>query len=177
MKTEKLSRPDIVFVLALMVACLVSYLSTVYILHPFVDHPNDLLGGMWAAVATVFVFRNPPEMSGSAAKARLFATSVSFALCLLYLLILPFSALGMAVLIGLGAVVVILLGRREDVITTGITTAVVMVVAALGPDDKAWQPVLRLIDTMLGIAVGVVTAWICGVLFFRNRPSQAALNH
>jgi hypothetical protein len=42
----------------------------------------------------------------------------------------------MAVLIGLGALIAILLGRREDVITTGITTAVVMVVAELGPADK-----------------------------------------
>jgi len=177
MKTEKLCWSDIVFALALTMACLISYLSTVHILRFFVGQTDDLLGGMWAAVATVFVFRNPPEMSGSAAKARLFATLVSFALCLLYLLVLPFSAVGMAVLIGFGTVIVIFLGRRDDVITTGITTAVVMVVAALGPDDKAWQPVLRLIDTLLGIAVGVVTAWICGALFFRNRPSQTALNN
>jgi len=129
MKIEKLSLSDIVFVLSLTIACLISYLATVYILHPVVDHTNDSLGGMWAAVATVFVFRSTNDMSLSAAKARLFATSISFVLCLLYLLILPFSAVGMAVLIGLGALIAILLGRREDVITTGITTAVVMVVA------------------------------------------------
>ena len=111
-------------------------------------------------------------MSLSAAKARLFATSISFVLCLLYLLILPFSAVGMAVLIGLGALIAILLGRREDVITTGITTAVVMVVAELGPADKDWQPVLRLLDTVLGIAVGVATAWICGSLFLRSRSTS-----
>jgi len=168
MKSEKLSLSDIVFVLSLTIACLISYLATVYILHPVVDHTNDSLGGMWAAVATVFVFRSTNDMSLSAAKARLFATSISFVLCLLYLLILPFSAVGMAVLIGLGALIAILLGRREDVITTGITTAVVMVVAELGPADKDWQPVLRLLDTVLGIAVGVATAWICGSLFLRS---------
>jgi len=172
MKIEKLSLSDIVFVLALTIACLISYLATVYILHPVVDHTNDSLGGMWAAVATVFVFRSTNDMSLSAAKARLFATSISFVLCLLYLLILPFSAVGMAVLIGLGALIAILLGRREDVITTGITTAVVMVVAELGPADKDWQPVLRLLDTVLGIAVGVATAWICGSLFLRSRSTS-----
>jgi uncharacterized membrane protein YgaE (UPF0421/DUF939 family) len=171
MKIEKLSLSDIVFVLSLTIACLISYLATVYILHPVVDHTNDSLGGMWAAVATVFVFRSTNDMSLSAAKARLFATSISFVLCLLYLLILPFSAVGMAVLIGLGALIAILLGRREDVITTGITTAVVMVVAELGPADKDWQPVLRLLDTVLGIAVGVATAWICGSLFLRSRSN------
>ena len=171
MKIEKLSLSDIIFVLSLTIACLISYLATVYILHPVVDHTNDSLGGMWAAVATVFVFRSTNDMSLSAAKARLFATSISFVLCLLYLLILPFSAVGMAVLIGLGALIAILLGRREDVITTGITTAVVMVVAELGPADKDWQPVLRLLDTVLGIAVGVATAWICGSLFLRSRSN------
>jgi hypothetical protein len=71
MQIKKLSRSDVVFVLALTISCLVSYLvATVYILRPFVDHTNDSLGGMWAAVATVFVFRSTNETSMSAAKAR-----------------------------------------------------------------------------------------------------------
>src|ERR1700682_4642650 len=113
----------------------------------FVDESSDFLGGMWAVVATVFVFRETRARSLSAGIARLIATCVSFALCLLYLWIFPFTPVGMAALIGIGAVVMTRRGRRDDIVTTGITTAVVMVVAAMNPEDAWRQPLLRLVDT------------------------------
>jgi hypothetical protein len=48
-----------------------------------------------------------------------------------------------------------------------ITTAVVMVVAALSPQDAWHQPLLRLVDTVVGIAVGVSCKWIASFLFYR----------
>jgi hypothetical protein len=66
----------------------------------------------------------------------------------------------MAALIGIGAIVLTLLGRSEDIITTGITTAVVMVVAGISPEHAWKQPILRLVDTAVGIGVGVAAAWI-----------------
>jgi uncharacterized membrane protein YccC len=53
-----------------------------------------------------------------------------------------------------------LLDRPEDVITTGITTAVVMVVAAISPDHAWKQPILRVMDTIVGVAVGLLGAWM-----------------
>jgi hypothetical protein len=79
-----------------------------------VDRPSDLLGGMWAVVATVFAFKETPVRSLSAGIARLVATCVSFALCLLYVLLFPFTPVGVAVLIGIGTVAAALLGRRND---------------------------------------------------------------
>jgi fumarate hydratase, class II len=69
---------------------------------------------------------------------RFIATCVSFALCLLYVLVLPFQPLGMAVLIGLGTLLMMLWAGREDIVTTGITIVVVMVVAAMSPRD-VWR--------------------------------------
>ena len=40
------------------------------------------------------------------------------------------------------------------------TTAVILIAAALSPRDAWEQPILRLADTALGIATGVVAAWI-----------------
>jgi uncharacterized membrane protein YccC len=52
------------------------------------------------------------------------------------------------------------IGRRPgDAITAGITTAVVMVVAAVSPHDARQQPILRFADTVIGVAVGVAAAW------------------
>ena len=123
---------------------------------------------MWAVVATIFVFREPRESTLSAGLARLIATCVSFALCLVYLLILPFTGLGMAVVIGLGTIVMVLLGRQEDVVTTGITTAVVLVAAALSTQPAWHQPILRLLDTLVGIGVGVLCKWLASYAFYRT---------
>src|SRR3984885_11391401 len=136
-KDAKLSSWDVVYALNMAIACLISYWIMTNILSRFVDRPSDFLGGMWAVSATVFVFRESRVRSLSAGVGRLIATCVSFALCLLYLLIFPFTPVGMAALIGIGAVVMALLGRRDDIVTVGITTAVVMVVAAMSPSD-AW---------------------------------------
>jgi uncharacterized membrane protein YccC len=146
----------------LAISSLISYavitriLTRVY----FVSRGDDLLGGMWAVAATIFVYRETYQQSMRAALSRMAATLLSFALCLVYLLILPFSPWGMAALIGIGAITLTLLDRSEDIITTAITTAVVMVVAGISP-ERAWQqPILRLVDTTIGIGVGIMAAWI-----------------
>jgi uncharacterized membrane protein YccC len=71
----------------------------------------------------------------------------------------------MAALIGIGAAALALPHRRDDIVTAGITTAVVMVVAATGPEDAWRQPLLRFADTIVGIAVGVACKWVGSVLF------------
>jgi uncharacterized membrane protein YccC len=91
---------------------------------------------------------------------------------MVYLLLFPFHALGMAALIGVGTVVMMLLGRREDIITTGITTAVVMVVAAMNPQDVWQQPLLRLVDTIVGIAVGIAFMGKASLLFVRKQGTN-----
>jgi uncharacterized membrane protein YccC len=164
---EKLSSWDFAYSLDMAVACAISYWLTTDALHPLVSSESDLLGGMWAVVATMFVFRETRQNSFAAGISRLIATSVSFALCLLYLWVFPFTTLGMAVLLGMGTLAMMLLNRRDEIITTGITTAVVMVVAGMSPLDAWHQPLLRLIDTVAGIAVGVACNWIGLSVVFR----------
>jgi uncharacterized membrane protein YccC len=168
-KPQRLSSWDIIYAIEMSIACAISYWIITYGLAPFVDKASDFLGGMWATVATVFVFRDTRANSVSAGLARLIATCVSFALCLLYLLLFPFQSAGMAALIGVGTVVMMLLGRREDIVTTGITTAVVMVVAGMSPQDAWQQPLLRLLDTVIGIAVGIACIRIGSFLFVRKQ--------
>jgi hypothetical protein len=100
---EKLSLRDVVFALEMMISCLITFWIITHVLHPLVEKPDEFLGGMWGVVATVFVFRGTNGGSLSAGLSRMVATCVSFALCLGYLLLLPFHPLGMAGLIGIGA--------------------------------------------------------------------------
>jgi uncharacterized membrane protein YccC len=91
---------------------------------------------------------------------------------LLYLLLFPFTPVGMAALIALGTLVMALLGRRDDIVTVGITTVVVMVVAAMSPADAWQQPLLRLADTVVGIAIGVACKWAGSFLFYKYIGEQ-----
>jgi uncharacterized membrane protein YccC len=133
---------------------------------------------------TIFVYRYSHAESVHAALSRMAATSVSFALCLLYLLIFPFHVWGMAALIGMGAIIVAIMNRPDDTITTGITIAAVMVVAELSPHNAWRQPILRLVDTAVGVAVGIAAAWL-GAHAMRvtkligrdNRPKEDAGEH
>ena len=167
-RQDRLSAWDFFYALDMALACLISFSIVTYVLSPFVDKPDALLGGMWATVATVFVFRETRASSLAAGISRLIATGVSFALCLAYLLVLPFHPAGLAALLGIGTAIMMYLDRRDDIVTTGITTVVIMVVAAMSPQDAWHQPLLRLVDTVVGIAVGVACKWIASLLYYRS---------
>lgn len=155
-------------------ACLATYLLVTRVLAQiyFVSRPDAVLGGMWAVIATIFVLRDSYRRSVSAAASRMAATTISFLLCLIYLLFLPFHSWGLALLIGVSALVVTLMGRSQDAVTAAITTAVVMVTAALAPHNAWEQPILRLADTAVGVVVGVGAAWI-GLRVIRPRLAMA----
>ncbi len=146
----------------LAIACLLAFWLVTHGLSGIhsVSRADDLLGGLWAVIATVFVCRFSYHQSTAAAVSRVAATAVSFALCLIYLVFLPFHPWALAVLIGASALVVTLIGRPGDAITAGITTAVVMVAAAVSSHDAWQQPILRFADTVIGVAVGVAAAWV-----------------
>jgi hypothetical protein len=69
---------EIVYSIAMALACLVSYAVMTEILNVAVEGHADLVGGMWAAVSTAFVFRDSRQHSLSAGARRLIATCVSF---------------------------------------------------------------------------------------------------
>jgi uncharacterized membrane protein YgaE (UPF0421/DUF939 family) len=172
-RLEPLSAHDIAYAVNMAIACLISYWIMTTALSGLVAADIDYLGGMWATVATVFVFRDTRQGSLTAGAQRFMATCVSFALCQLYLWIFPFEATGMAALLAIGTLVMMKLGRREEIITTAITTVVVMVVAAMDARHARLQPLLRLLDTVVGIAVGIAAKWVASQLFsgYARKPA------
>ena len=146
----------------LAVASLVSYWFTTSVLSSIhsVSAVDDVVGGLWALIATIFVLRQSYDQSITLGLTRVLASFVSFAICLLYLAFLPFQPAAMAALIGLSSLTLVLIGRLAESVTAAITTAIVMVSAAITPED-AWRlPILRLADTVVGITIGVSAAWI-----------------
>ena len=142
--------------------CVVTYLLATNLLSwvHSVAPADDLLGGMWAVIAAIFVNRNSYRENLSAAVSRLVATFVSFAYCLVYLSFQPFHTWALGLLVGVSALTATLIGRPGDAITAAITTTVVLVVAEVSPRGAWEQPILRLADTVIGVAVGLASAWL-----------------
>jgi hypothetical protein len=101
----------------LAISCVISYSLITHLLADAysISRDDDLLGGMWAVAATIFVYRYSHAESIRAALSRMAATSVSFALCVVYLSILPFHVWGMGALIGVGAVIVTTMGTGRTI--------------------------------------------------------------
>ena len=97
-RRDRLSWPQagtaVVECVVLAVACLVTYWLATHLLSRVhsVGRDDDLLGGMWAVLATIFVLRDSFGKSVAAAVSRMAATFVSFVFCLIYLAFLPFHA-------------------------------------------------------------------------------------
>ena len=161
-RTTVNARGAVVPSLALALACLASF-SLVRYASAYVhslSHADHLIGGLWAVIATAFVFRTTQDESVTAAKTRVAATALSFTLCFGYLLFLPFHAWGLAALIAASTFVLTSLGQEGDVGVAAITTAAVMVIAALGPHDAWKQPLLGAVATAVGVAIGLAASWL-----------------
>ena len=152
------------FAILLGSACLITWWASNVQFYGYINADTALLGSMWAVIATIFVLRESHSKSLSAGLVRIVATVCSAIICSIYFLLLPFSPVGLVALIALGYLVANALDRPDDAVTSGITITVIMVVGALNP-DKAWlEPLLRLVDTLIGSAVAIGAAWIAALL-------------
>ena len=146
----------------LAVACWASFLIVTQLVsrvHSIAADDNDI-GGLWAVIATIFVLRGSYEQTVAAAISRVAGTLVSFAVCVIYLAVLPFHVWALAALIGVSSLVMILAGRPGDAATAAISTAVLIALADVTRQHAWEQPLLRLADTVVGVLVGVAAAWL-----------------
>lgn len=172
-KFERLSTWDCVYAANMAIAAFSTYVLTASITPLVMNRPAEAVGILWAVISAVFVVRDTSEHSLSAGISRLIATCASFALCLVYLLFLTANPLGMAILIAIGTLLMMLAGRRDEIALMAITTAVVLIVAAENPAAAWQQPLLRLADTVAGVAVGIACRWIASFFFFHASGQEA----
>ena len=170
------ARGAVVQSVTLSLACLASYSLVRYASAHFdsLSHADDLVGGLWAVIATAFVFRTTEGESITAVKTRVAATGLSFALCFVFLLFLPSHPWGMALMIAVSTLLLIALGQSGDVGVSAITIGAVMVIAALGPHDPWKQPLIGAVATAVGIAIGFAASWFANAKLvngLRRKPS------
>jgi uncharacterized membrane protein YccC len=166
---------DLVSSLMLGAACCLTFVLLADGVGPALSETSDSaeIGAMWAVVATIFVFRAHLTDGLGEARTRLAATALSLVVCLAYLLVLPVTAIGIGLVIGAGSLLALAVDRPQDAALTGITSTVVLVVADLGDPSRPWeQPLLRLLDTVIGIAVGLVAVAVSVRLAPRPIPLE-----
>jgi hypothetical protein len=145
--------------------CAAVFVLTTTVLGRLVAEPSETrsVGAIWAVVATIYVFHESAADRRRALVSRFAATALSFVLCEIYVLLLPFAVWGLAIAVAVGGVVVTLLGRPEDAGLTAITTTVVLGVVSAAPHEQVWaQPLLRLVDTAFGALIGFGVASLRG---------------
>ena len=167
MSFAKLSAWDVAYAIDMAVACLITSWVMIFLLPRLVGWHSTSVGVLWAMISAVFVYKDTRTHSLSAGISRLIATFASFALCQIYLSLLPATAIGMAALIAIGVLMMILVGRPDETGLTAITIAVIMIVAANNPQEAWLQPLLRLVDTVIGISIGVACKWVASFVIFR----------
>jgi len=118
-------RAAVVHAVSLAVAVLVAwYIATGITSHmSFLPGSSVLLGGMWTVCATTFVYREKFTASRTNAWSRVVATAVSFVLTMGYFALFAFTPWGMAVVLGLGALIVDFIGEPGDSVTASIISA------------------------------------------------------
>src|SRR5215467_12873391 len=168
MNLSKLSAWDVAYAIDMAIACLVTSWVMIFLLPRLVGWHSKSVGVLWAVISTVFVYKDTRTHSLSAGMSRLIATFAGFALCLIYLSLLPATTIGMGALITAGVLLMIISGRPDETGLTAITIAVIMIVAANNPQDAWLQPLLRLADTLVGISVGVACKWIASLVIYKT---------
>src|SRR5262245_30933959 len=164
---SKLSARDVAYAIDMAVACLITSWVMIFLLSRLVGWHSTSVGVLWAVISTVFVYKDTRTRSLSAGISRLIATFAGFALCLIYLSLLPATTIGMGALIAIGVLLMIIIGRRDETGLTAITIAIIMIVAASNPQDAWLLPLLRLVDTLVGISVGVACKWVASLVIYR----------
>ena len=149
------------FSIALGLSALACYWLAAHVVNPIhkVSATGDTVGALWATISTIFVYRHSYDESESAALSRIAGTLVSFVLCLIYLLLFSFHLWAIVVLIALGAFILAMAGRPQDTMPASLATIVVLVITAIDPHQAAQQPFMRLMDTAIGVVIGVAAVW------------------
>src|SRR5262249_4911252 len=167
MKLSKLSGWDVAYAIDMAIACLVTYWVMIFLLPRLVGWHSTSVGVLWAVISTVFVYKDTRTHSLYAGISRLIATFAGFALCLVYLSLLSALPIGMGVLIAFGVLLIFSMGVCAQTGLTAITIAIIMIIAANNPQEAWLQPLLRLVDTLIGISIGVACKWVASFVIFR----------
>ena len=141
--------------LAVLIAFLAALEST-GILHP----ASAIFGALWASISAIVVLQNDISATGSAARLRFWGTILGAVIAGGYLMIWPFSPLGLGVCIALAVAGEHLLNQNDGGRLAAITVTVILLQGEMNPGAHPLVTAgLRFFEACLGAASAVLVSW------------------
>ena len=146
--------------------CLLGYLGGYYITALFYA-PSAALGGLWALISGIVVLQATRRETLASAWLRVLGTFIGAVSSAIYLSLLPFSPLGMAVTVGVTVLLCQFIGIPDHARLAALTVAVIMVISGLHPE---YHPLLNALLRFMEAAIGTVLAVMVVLLW--PEPAQ-----
>lgn len=161
-----------VMVVASCIGVVMAYLIGTFVTGPF-HQASSSMGAMLACTSAVVVLQTPGlRESLRAGLLRVAGTALGALLAYVYLRLFAFSTLGMMLAVALLVVLSMLLGIPDNGRMATITLLAILLVSqrshALPPGVNC---LLRFVESALGVAVGVVLAWLTSHLSPAAHPA------
>ena len=127
------------------------------------------IGGLWSAISAVVVTQATRQETISSASLRILGSAIGAITSAVYLSLLPFHPIGMALAIFLTVLICAAVRIPSHGRLAAITVIVVMVTASLDPRlSPGLNALLRFLESAIGTGVALL-----GVLFWPSSPSRA----
>lgn len=133
----------------------------------FPESPDTgMIGAMWAMISAIVVTQDTHSATISTAWLRIFGSLIGAIFSALYLILFPFSIVGMGILIGVVVFTCVLLRMPGHLRLAALTAGVVLVISVQNP---AISPVVnaatRFFEVIIGSMVAIAAAWVWQYFF------------
>lgn len=120
-----------------------------------------LIGSLWAMISGIVVMQETRKTTLDSAWLRILGSLAGAIISAIYLVFLPFSPLGMAILIGVTVLICQGIGIPGHARLAALTVGVVMVVSGMNPEiSPLVNAATRFIEVIIGSVVAVAVVWI-----------------
>jgi uncharacterized membrane protein YgaE (UPF0421/DUF939 family) len=141
--------------------CLLAYLGGLYV-NLLIEGAPSQIGALWCVISGIVVLQATRRDTVALAWLRVLGTLIGATISTIYLLLLPFNPIGLAVTIGITMLVCYVFQIPDHARLAAITVAVIMVVSLVHPQiNPLMNAGLRFIESCIGTALAVlaVLAW------------------
>lgn len=142
--------------------------SLAFAITGYVPEATDtrMIGALWAMISAIVVMQDTRSATISTAWLRILGSLIGAVFSAFYLLVFPFSIVGMGILIGVVVLVCELLHLPGYLRLAGLTAGIVMVISVVNPDIPPFvNAATRFFEVMIGSSVAVAAAWIWQYVF------------
>lgn len=124
-------------------------------------HPSSaVFGALWASISAIVVLQSDVSATGAAARLRVWGTVVGALVSGAYLLLFPFTMIGLAVCVGLAVFGATWLNHGDGGRLAAITVTVIMLQGEMNPGQDPLLTVgMRFFEACLGAVAAVLVSW------------------